>query len=329
MCRRKGIEVVKASPARAGLTAGTIGLLALQSATAHGNGGPDKEYVEKLHKARAEYAEQLKTYWGFDVIARPKLRQGSQTIGRSDDNDIVIGICPERLGSIKVEDATIHLTLDPAAATASFHGSDKRAGELQKGYEEQYRVQCADGFLFANDEGVLRIVKPGAGPDPVPRFHEVDARWRIEGKYIPVTQPQKKTYLTSKGEEESGFVYGRLQFKLGGTTYDLEPNPVPTEYADMGMTMLPFWDRTNGKSTYGGGRFLNVDIPSGKSVEQKVVIDFNEAYNPMCVFDDHISCALPPPENRLRTAVLAGEMMPEDDGAPLDFGGPRPSQPLP
>ena len=39
----------------------------------------------------------------------------------------------------------------------------------------------------------------------------------------------------------------------------------------------------------------------------KVVLDFNLAYNPPCVFSPHATCPLPPRQNRLELAVRAGE----------------------
>lgn len=325
MSRRKGHQAI--DPARRS-AAKTAVILVLTALATPGQATTDveKEYLDKVRKERAEYAEYLKTTWVFDVIARPKIRQGSQTIGSAEGNDIVIGICPDRLGVVDVENGKIHLRLD-AAADAVFQGSKQRSGEMKKGYGDTNRVECKDGFLYAHhllDE--LRIVKPGAGPDPVPRFHDVGTQWRIKGQYVPLTNAVRRTYTNSRGIEDSGFVYGRLKFELDGKRYELEPNPVAQEYSDVGIVQLGFWDRTNGKTTYGGGRYVNVEIPAGKQKEQIVTIDFNDAYNPTCVFDANISCALPPPENRLRTAVTAGEMLPEKIVAPVSVGGPRRSQ---
>ncbi len=65
-----------------------------------------------------------------------------------------------------------------------------------------------------------------------------------------------------------------------------------------------FADRTNGKETYGGGRFLYARAPDERG---RVVLDFNRAYNPPCAFTPYSTCPLPPPENRLDLEVRAGE----------------------
>ena len=40
-------------------------------------------------------------------------------------------------------------------------------------------------------------------------------------------------------------------------------------------------------------------------------IDFNQAYNPYCAYNDTYECPYPPPPNRLDALVLAGEQAPE------------------
>lgn len=79
-----------------------------------------------------------------------------------------------------------------------------------------------------------------------------------------------------------------------------------------GGLFLPFNDGTNGKSTFGGGRYLydtikGADLGVGST---DMVLDFNYAYNPSCAYDEQWVCPLPPPENRLVFDVLAGEQHP-------------------
>ena len=62
-------------------------------------------------------------------------------------------------------------------------------------------------------------------------------------------------------------------------------------------------DGTSGKETYAAARFLYADLqPDGTTV-----LDFNQAYNPPCAFNPFTTCPLPPPENRLKVRILAGE----------------------
>lgn len=102
-------------------------------------------------------------------------------------------------------------------------------------------------------------------------------------------------------------VYGYIDFKVVDTVCRL------TAYQNMdirnhpdygGYLFVPFSDNTNGRESYGAGRYLDIPIPSEKSF----ILDFNEAYNPYCAYSDRWSCPLVPFENYLELAIPAGEM---------------------
>jgi uncharacterized protein (DUF1684 family) len=93
---------------------------------------------------------------------------------------------------------------------------------------------------------------------------------------------------------------GAVVFERDGKTYRIEA----VDEGD-GQLFLIFADRTNGKETYGAGRFLYAAPPAPGS--DRVIVDFNQSYNPPCVFTPYATCPLPPPENRLDLAVRAGE----------------------
>ena len=83
------------------------------------------------------------------------------------------------------------------------------------------------------------------------------------------------------------------------------------EYA--GGIFIPFRDTTSGKETYGGGRYL-WDSAKGADLGtdgDELVLDFNYAYHPSCVYDPAWSCPLAPQENWLPIPILAGERLPQ------------------
>jgi len=96
--------------------------------------------------------------------------------------------------------------------------------------------------------------------------------------------------------------FARVRFPLGELDlYWLE--------AYGGGIFLPFRDPTAGRDTYGAGRYL-LDTVKGAdlgTVEGRLVLDFNFAYNPSCSYDDSWACPLAPPANRLKEPVEAGE----------------------
>ncbi len=76
-----------------------------------------------------------------------------------------------------------------------------------------------------------------------------------------------------------------------------------------GGVFLPFGDATNGRETYGAGRYL-LDTVKGADLGMKggrLVLDFNFAYNPSCSYDDRWACPLTPPPNRLGIEIRGGE----------------------
>lgn len=80
-----------------------------------------------------------------------------------------------------------------------------------------------------------------------------------------------------------------------------------------GGLFIPFRDATNGRETYGAGRYL---VDAAKSHDlgtdeatKNLVLDFNFATQPSCAFDPRWACPLAPPENRLDIEVRAGERL--------------------
>lgn len=78
-----------------------------------------------------------------------------------------------------------------------------------------------------------------------------------------------------------------------------------------GGLFIPFRDATNGRETYGAGRYL---LDAAKSADLgadpatgALILDLNFAIQPSCAFDPRWACPLAPPENRLDLEVRAGE----------------------
>ena len=72
---------------------------------------------------------------------------------------------------------------------------------------------------------------------------------------------------------------------------------------------------------YGGGRYLFDTIKGsdflpvpGSSTHERVLLDFNYAYNPSCAYNSKWVCPLSPIENRLPVAIRAGEKKFEHEG---------------
>ena len=127
----------------------------------------------------------------------------------------------------------------------------------------------------------------------------IDPAWRVEARFEPYSPPKHIPVPTILGFPEDDVSPGALVFEHGGSTYRLDP---VFEQGSEDLFII-FGDRTNGRQTYGAGRFVYAPMPK----DGKTVIDFNKAYSPPCVFTPYATCPLPPPENRLPVEVRAGE----------------------
>ncbi|MFN2484014.1 MAG: DUF1684 domain-containing protein [Candidatus Limnocylindria bacterium] len=80
-----------------------------------------------------------------------------------------------------------------------------------------------------------------------------------------------------------------------------------------GGIFIPFRDATSGREAYGGGRYVWDSIKGADlgSDGRRLVLDFNYAYHPSCVYDGRWSCPLAPSENWLSAAISAGERLPD------------------
>lgn len=106
----------------------------------------------------------------------------------------------------------------------------------------------------------------------------------------------------NQGEGKVYLQAGILEFSLKGTICKLIAY---FEKENDGQNLfIPFQDETSGNATYGAGRYLE-----GKIVNGKVLLDFNKAYHPFCLYNFSYVCPLPPPENKLPVAVEAGEKL--------------------
>ncbi len=94
--------------------------------------------------------------------------------------------------------------------------------------------------------------------------------------------------------------------KVGNATFSIDGKSFTVSIFDEGeILMLPFRDLTSGKETYGGGRFIN--IPKDKLVGNKIEIDFNNAHNFYCAYNESYICPIPPKENFIAAEIRAGE----------------------
>lgn len=139
------------------------------------------------------------------------------------------------------------------------------------------------------------------------RYFEPDERYRAAARWEPHAAPPVVRMQTSTGEARDYVAAGTLHFEVEGQAASLQG--LLSLGGDAHELFVPFRDATSGKETYGAGRYLEVPVPRGGTVE----LDFNRAYNPFCAYSEDFSCPLPPLANWLKLPIRAGERTYKDD----------------
>lgn len=136
-------------------------------------------------------------------------------------------------------------------------------------------------------------------------FFKIDTSYIVKAKVIKLENQEAFKMKTNTDRLPEYKIYGQAIFELEGREFKLNLyqnirllNADPKDE----YLFLPFTDLTNGVSTYGGGRYLDLSIPKG----DEIFIDFNRAYNPYCAYNHKYSCPIPPRENDLNIEIKAG-----------------------
>jgi uncharacterized protein (DUF1684 family) len=114
--------------------------------------------------------------------------------------------------------------------------------------------------------------------------------------------------VTSSGKSKEARKYALLRFTIKGKAcqlYAYQLLGLMSKAETARHLFLPFIDRSSGKESYGGGRYI--DLETDDIQNNEAIIDFNKAYNPYCAFTTGYNCPIPPGENSLPVVIKAGE----------------------
>lgn len=117
---------------------------------------------------------------------------------------------------------------------------------------------------------------------------------------VEVTEFDDKDQIrmqTTTGGIQTYERFGRFSVTADGQQADL------TLYRSDNGFFLPFVDSLRGSETYGAGRYLEPE----QLADGHFHVNFNNAYNPYCAYNDAWSCPITPAENRIDIPIRAGE----------------------
>jgi uncharacterized protein (DUF1684 family) len=239
-------------------------------------------YLEEVEAWRAARYRRLTAPDGWlAVVARHPLARGKSSLA-----------LPPPLGKTEVD----------------FDGARVRVGPRIVSAEEGVEIRDLRLELFVRgDEAYLRVKDANAAArksfDGVPHY-PVDPRWRIDARFVAAAEERTIELDYEEGGTVAYRVAGEAVFQVGATEQRLllfHDTPRPRLY-------LIFRDATSKDETYGAGRFLYAPLPK----DGRVVLDFNQAYNPPCALNPLVTCPLVPAQNRLGARIEAGEKRPRE-----------------
>ena len=178
----------------------------------------------------------------------------------------------------------------------SFSGGSSDKAYIQK--VEQMRNDRIK-FLKFSQESPFRQFEAEYKPLS---FFPVKPEYKVRAKLRRIQSVERLIITNSDGTSSTYNKFAYAIFRME----DREQRLLILKPAGFGVPntyFTAFADETSGESTYGGGRYLDLEIGKSDNIE----IDFNLAYNPYCAYVAGYTCPLPPKENILDAAIEAGE----------------------
>lgn len=255
-------------------------------------------------------AELLEPDGWTSLVGLHWITRGPHFVGSSGGSGIRLAMGPAELGMLELRrDGALRfvpatgtaLTLDDAPLrSATVLRSDAHpAGPSRIGFDAGKGIATV---IQRGDRHALRVKHADAASRTGFRglsYWPASLDWKVQARYVPHPPGRTLQIANIVGTIDAMPNPGAVEFVHAGKPYRLEA----LDQGD-GQLFLVFADRTNGRGSYGAGRFLEAALPGP---DRRVELDFNRSYNPPCAFTAFATCPLPPPENRLDLAVTAGE----------------------
>ncbi len=273
------------------------------------------QYEAEILRWRHDREAGLRSPGGWlSITGLHWLKAGSNVCGSDPACDVILvgGHVPARAFTITVDSHGAHGEPAPGVAVKTPQGllaarplhSDMTA-QPDTLFVGSVNVQ----LLERNGQFALRVRDPEAAVQailPVQRWFPVRTDARINARFVRHSEPGKLAIDDVFGQTYQMENPGYAVFQMDGQELRLE---AIRQFPTAQQLMYVFRDRTNGKSTYDGGRYLYAAWPP-ESPEAPVLLDFNRAFTPPCAFSPYATCPVPPPANNLPVAIEAGEMAP-------------------
>lgn len=273
----------------------------------------DPVYQQSFDKWKTELVADLKENW-LPLAGLFWLKPGDNAFGSDQKNPVALpaGSCAPQAGvfSLRGKDVTVKFAPGVQAKIDGKPASEMMLGPDTSGKPKVVELGSLRMFVIQRGDRVgIRVkdvnsssVKDYKGPI----FYPLQARYKITADWIPSDGKKTVSVPNVLGDVMPTPVAGEARFTINGQEVRLEA--LGGEAKD-GLFFI-FKDLTSKTDTYPPGRFLQTEPVQNN----KVVLDFNEAYNPPCAVTPYATCPLPPKENQLAVAIPAGEKYDRKNG---------------
>jgi len=267
----------------------------------------DTTYETEIETWRSERTARLTSEGGWlSLIGLHFLKDGDNTIGSAEDNDIVLAAGPTHLGTVHLgKYARAKIQINPGQGV-KVDGVEMLSADLADGRKNAPTLVTAGTMSFyVIERGGKKALRVKDRESPRRRdfvgidHFPIDPSWRIEAQWVAFAKAKSVPMKNILGQESRAMVLGKVVFEREGQTFEL----LPLQDSLGSPLFLIIADETSGEATYGAARFVYADAPK----DGVVILDFNQAINPPCAFTPFATCPLPPAENVLPIAVRAGE----------------------
>jgi uncharacterized protein (DUF1684 family) len=284
---------------------------ATAATAASGEQAMSADHQAAVEAWRSKRLERLSASDGWlTLVGLEWLDEGDNELGSAADADVRFPArAPARLATITRHGEAMTLKPAPGAKLTVDDNPVTAPIELASDAKGEPTVVELDAISFfvihRGDRWAVRI-KDGESPVRTGfqglEYYPLREDWRVQARFEPAPAGTTIPVPNILGTIDDSPSQGSVVFTRDGQEVRVQA----IDEGD-GRLFLVFGDQTNGKGTYGGGRFLYAAPP--EPGQTTVVVDFNQAYNPPCVFTPYATCPLPPKGNKLPFPVEAGEKL--------------------
>lgn len=265
-----------------------------------------QEYYNEIQNWQKNRLERLKSETGWlNLVGLFWLHEGTNTAGSDSSNTLIFPEnAPGYCGKFILHNEKV-VYFAPPELHVSVNGTVIDSTIMLPDTTHTPTICKTGSFVWhviKRPEGLAIRLRDYASPginkiDHIPCY-EINVSWKKYAEFIEFDSMGKIEVPTMTGGIQEYNVPGKLVFRHKLKKYELLPFQTESGF------FIILGDLTSAKETYAAGRFLYCAKPDSKN---KVVLDFNKTYNPPCAFSPFATCPLPPPENRLKLAITAGE----------------------